>query len=441
MAKELTPEVVSAMKEKYDADRTAKAVRRALNKTDIMELAAVQENTNNVQHNFEIDIETMSATSQESTGRCWIFAGANFLREEVARKCNIKEFELSQNYIAFWDKLEKINWTMESIISLKDADWDDRTLMWVLQTGINDGGQWDMFAGIIKKYGVVPKTAFPETYTSSHTRSWTTLVNRRLRKFASDVQKNRDDAEKIASLKEKCLEELYSFSVSCFGKVPETFDFEYKDKDGKYHIDRGLDPHSFYDKYVGLDLDEYASLITSPTKDKPYHERFTVNYVGNIVGQPVVYLNLTMDELRDAVVAQLKDGQIVWFGSDCGRWGDRKTGVWDMNGYDLGSLFDLDISMTKEDSLYYCESAMNHAMCITGVTFGEDGKPSKWKIENSWGGETGNKGYFLASAEWFDTYVFQAVVNKKYLPEEIVKCLDKEPHELNPWDPMGTLAD
>ncbi len=441
MARELTPEVVSAMKEKYDFDRTAKAVRRALNKTDLMELITVQENTNSVQHNFEIDIETMSATSQESTGRCWIFAGANFLREEVAKKCNIKEFELSQNYIAFWDKLEKINCTMESIISLKDVEWDDRTLMWVLKNGINDGGQWDMFAGIVKKYGVVPKTAFPETYASSHTRSWTTLVNRRLRKFAADIQKNKDDADKIAALKEKCLDELYSFSVSCFGKAPETFDFEYKDKDGKYHIDRGLDPHTFYDKYVGMDLDEYASLITSPTKDKPYHERFTVNFVGNIVGQPVVYLNLTMDELRDAVVAQLKDGQIVWFGSDCGRWGDRKTGVWDMNGFDLGSLFDLDIAMTKEDSLYYSESAMNHAMCITGVTFDENGKPAKWKIENSWGGETGNKGYFLASAEWFDTYVFQAVVNKKYLPDEIVKCLDKEPHELNPWDPMGTLAD
>lgn len=441
MAKELNEKVLKDLKAKYDSDRTAKAVRRALNKTDVLDLAAVQENANKVQHNFEINIDTMKATSQGNSGRCWIFAATNFLREETAKKCNIKDFELSQNYVSFWDKLEKINWTMESIIKLKDVDWDDRTLMWVLQNGINDGGQWDMFAAIIKKYGAVPLSAFPETYASGHTRSWTSLVNRRLRKFASDVQRNKDDADKIAELKEKCLEELYSFSVSCFGEVPETFDFEYTDKDNKYHIDRGLTPKTFYEKYVGLDLDDYASLITSPTKDKPYHERFTVNFVGNVVGYPVVYLNLPMDELKDAIVAQLKDGQIVWFGSDVGRWGDRKTGVWDMNNFDLGSLFDLDVSMTKEDSLYYCESAMNHAMCITGVTFDENGAPDKWKIENSWGDEMGNKGYYLASSEWFDTYVFQAVVNKKYLPKEIVDCLSKEPVELNPWDPMGTLAD
>ncbi len=441
MSRDLNPEVLSGLKTRYNSDRTAKAVRRALNKTDIMELVAVQENEANVQPNFEIDIETLRATNQAASGRCWIFAGANFLREEVAKKCNIKDFELSQNYIAYWDKLEKINWTMESIISLKDVEWDDRTLMWVLRNGVGDGGQWDMFAGLIKKYGVVPKAAFPETYASAHTRSWGSLVNRRLKKFAADVQKNKDDADKINELRNECLEELYSFSTSCFGQVPETFDFEYVDKDNKYHIDRGLTPKSFYDKYVGLDLDAYASLITSPTKDKPYHERFTVNYVGNIVGEPVVYLNLTMDELKDAIVAQLRDGQIVWFGSDVGRWGDRKNGVWDMNNFDLNALFDLDVSMTKEESLYYCESAMNHAMCITGVTFDENGKPAKWKIENSWGEDAGQKGYYLASAEWFDMYVFQAVVNKKYLPEEIVKCLEKEPHELNPWDPMGTLAD
>ena len=441
MAKELTKELLASLRARYDADPKARAVRRALTRTDIFDIAKIQENDNKVQYHFDINIETMEATDQKDSGRCWIFAGTNFLREEVAKKCKIKEFELSQNYVAFWDKLEKINWTMESIISLKDAEWDDRTLMWVLRTGVGDGGQWDMFAGIIKKYGIVPKSAFPETFASSDTWHWEYLVERRLRRFAADVQRNSDDPVKIEELREKCFEELYSFSVSCFGEVPETFDFEYVDKDNKYHIDRGLDPHSFYEKYVGLDLDEYASLITSPTKDKPFHERYTVNYVGNIVGNKVVYLNITMKELRDAVVAQLKDGQIVWFGCDCGAWGDRKSGVWDMNNYDLAALFDLDVELSKEDSLLYSESAMNHAMCITGVAFDENGEPCKWKIENSWGDKNGEKGYYLASAEWFDLYVYQAVVNRKYLSEEILQCLGKEPHELDPWDPMGTLAD
>jgi bleomycin hydrolase len=390
---------------------------------------------------FSIDIKTLPSTNQKQSGRCWLFAACNVLREIIAKEKELSDFELSQSWLAFWDKFERANFFLESILATSKIPLEDRLPTFLLKTGVGDGGQWDMFAGLIKKYGVVPKSAFPETFASGSTRSWASLVNRRLRKFAADVQKNKDDAEKIGALKDTCLKELYDFSTSCFGQVPETFDFEYTDKDKNYHVDRGLTPKTFYEKYVGLDLDDYASLITSPTKDKPYHERFTVNFVGNIVDQPVVYLNLTMQELKDAIVAQLKDGQIVWFGSDCGRWGDRKTGVWDMNGYDLGSLFDLDISMTKEDSLYYCESAMNHAMCITGVSFDENGNPDKWKIENSWGDEMGNKGYYLASAAWFDTYVFQAVVHTKYLPDEIVACLSKKPHDLNPWDPMGTLAD
>lgn len=440
MIKELSNEVLQSLKKDYVNDRTALAVRRALNKTDVLDLLKVQENNGNVEHNFSIEVKTMKATTQGQSGRCWIFAGCNFLREEVAKKCNLEDFEISQNYVAYWDKMEKINWTMESIIKLKDVDWDDRTLMWVLQNGINDGGQWDMFAGIIEKYGVVPKSVFPETFASGNTRSWASIVNRRLRKFAADVQKNKDDENVISELKEVCLKELYSFTTSSFGLPPEKFDFEYTDKDGKYFIEKNLTPKAFYDKYVGLKLDNYASLINSPTKDKAFYERFTVNYVGNIVGKPVVYTNVTIDDLKKGIIKQLKSGQIVWFGSDVGRWGDRQTGVWDMNNFDVKALFDIDLDMSKEDSLYYCESAMNHAMCITGVTL-DGNKPVKWKIENSWGEDLGKKGYYLCSDEWFDLYVFQAVINKKFLPKKITDCLKKEPSELNPWDPMGTLAD
>lgn len=438
--KELTKEYFASMQNAYENDRVAKAVRRAMFKTDVMDLAKVQEKLNETQHQFSINIPTMKATSQGQSGRCWIFAGCNFLREEVSKKCNIEDFELSQNYIAYCDKLEKINYTMESIIKLKDASWDDRTLMWVLQGGINDGGQWDMFTAIIKKYGVMPKSAFPESKMSGATRNWATLVNRRLRKFASEVHAFKDDNDKIYELKDKCMRELYSFTTSAFGLPPKTFDFEYVDKDKNYHIDKGLDPHTFYDKYVGLNLDDYVSLINSPTVDKPYYERFTVNFVGNVVGNDVTYLNVTMDDMKKAVIDTLKDGHIVWFGSDCGKWGDRVSGIWDPDSFDLESLFGFDFEIDKENALYYSESAMNHAMCITGVNLDGD-KPTKWRIENSWGTENADKGYYLASDRWFDEQVFQAVINKKYLSEKILKCLDSKPHELNPWDPMGTLAD
>lgn len=438
--KDLNLKYLDSLKTNYENDVVAKVIRRALYKTDVLELVKKQEEENNVQHQFSIDVKTMKATSQGQSGRCWIFAGCNFLREEVAKKCHISDFEISQNYVAYCDKLEKINYMMESIISLKDVPWSDRTLMWVLQGGINDGGQWDMFTAIIKKYGVMPKIAFPESKMSGSTRNYAMLVNRRLRKFAADVHDNKDDMDKIYALKDECMKQLYSFTTSCFGLPPQTFDFEYVDVDSQYHIDKNLDPHTFYDKYIGIDLDEYVSLINSPTTDKPYYERFTVNYVGNVVGNKVTYLNVTMDDMKKAIIKTLKDGHIVWFGSDVSKWGDKASGTWDDNSFDLESVFGFDFAIDKENALYYCESAMNHAMCITGVNLDED-KPTKWKIENSWGDECGIKGYYLASDSWFDQQVFQAVINKKYLPDKIIACLELKPHELDPWDPMGTLAD
>lgn len=438
MSKDIKLEQIETYTSKYENDVFAKAMRHALNKNSITTIANVQEASSKTQCQFSIDIKTMSAVSQEASGRCWLFAGLNVLREEVAKKCKIKEFELSQNYVAFYDKLEKINYTMESCIKLKDQPIDDRTLTWVLQTGVQDGGQWDMIVSLIKKYGVVPKTVMPETYQSSHTRDMNGIINKKIRQFNSKIRSLDDDG--IAKLKDKTLEELYTFLCTCFGIPPKQFDFEYVDEDGKYHIVKDLTPHQFYDEYVGIDLDDYVSITNAPTKDKPFNHTFTVNYIGNVVGgNPVRYLNLDLPDFKVAVLKQLKDYQVVWFGSDCGKDGDREGGTWDNNAYDYETAFGFDLGMTKEEMLDNRQAAMNHAMVITGVNL--DGEqPTKWKIENSWGPDKANKGYYVMSDSWFDLYVFQAVVNKKYLTKEQLEALESDPIELNPWDPMGTLA-
>ena len=438
MSKDIKLEQIEAYTSKYENDVFAKAMRHALNKNSITTIANVQEASSKTQCQFSIDIKTMSAVSQEASGRCWLFAGLNVLREEVAKKCKIKEFELSQNYVAFYDKLEKINYTMESCIKLKDQPIDDRTLTWVLQTGVQDGGQWDMIVSLIKKYGVVPKTVMPETYQSSHTRDMNGIINKKIRQFNSKIRSL--DVDGIAKLKDKTLEELYTFLCTCFGIPPKQFDFEYVDEDGKYHIVKDLTPHQFYDEYVGIDLDDYVSITNAPTKDKPFNHTFTVNYIGNVVGgNPIRYLNLDLPDFKAAVLKQLKDYQVVWFGSDCGKDGDREGGTWDNNAYDYETAFGFDLGMTKEEMLDNRQAAMNHAMVITGVNL--DGEqPTKWKIENSWGPDKANKGYYVMSDSWFDLYVFQAVVNKKYLTKEQLEALESDPIELNPWDPMGTLA-
>lgn len=441
-AKRIDNEMLKKFKKDFDKDKLARAMQNAASSTNLSTLAYVPTSKVGNTHQFSIDIKTMKATNQKSSGRCWIFAATNVLREMVAKKINSTDFELSQNYLAFYDKLEKINYALESVIDLCDRDHDDRTLAHIIGYPVGDGGQWDMFKSLVKKYGVVPKNVMDETFSSSNTRDSDMLINNMIRKFASIACKlkreNKD--EEIRNLKDKYLEDLYRLLVISFGKPVEKFDFEYVDKDGKYHLVKNLTPLKFFEKYIGIDIDDYVSLINSPTLDKPFYSTFTVDYVGNVIGgNDIHYLNLPIEELKDIAIKSLKGGDIVWFGSDCGKFGSREGGLWDPLQYDYELAYGLDVYMDKADMLDYRHSAMNHAMVITGVNLKDD-LPTKWKIENSWGTESGIGGYYTATDKWFDSFVYQIVVNKKYLTPEQIKCLDKKPIHLNPWDPMGTLA-
>lgn len=439
-AKPITRDLIQACREDYENSRLSQAMTCAVSKTDLENAAFDGEAARRLDMTFSIDLYNTGVTWQKASGRCWIFAAMNVLRQAVAKKCNLEKFELSQNYIAFWDKFEKINYFLESIIDSADLPVGDRTLDWILQ-GISDGGQWDMIVSLVKKYGVVPQSAMPETCQSSSTRVMSRMLNMKLREYAVELRKLVAEGRDVQPRKEEMLKEMYRALCICFGKPAQTFDFEYRDKDKEYHCDRGLTPHSFYEKYVGTDLEEYVSIIHAPTKDKPYGKTFTVRYLGNVVEGSVRHLNVPMDTFKDLVVRQLKDGGPVWFGSDCSKFGDRKVGIWDQDTYRYGEILGgLEFGLTKEEGLDYRDSAMNHAMVIAGVNFGADGKPDRWKIENSWGDEAGRKGYFVMSDKWFDAYTYQAVVHKKYLPEELVQALDGEPVELEPWDPMGSLA-
>lgn len=441
--KNLTKEFINEVEGEYLNNDIYTIARHALTENSIASITKVNEQTEYTRNMFSIDIKTLKATNQRSSGRCWIFAGCNVLREIVAKKYNLKEFELSQNYIAFFDKLEKCNYLLESIIELKDNKLEQRTFDTILQRGIEDGGQWDLFVNIVKKYGIVPKDVFPETYQSSNTKEIDNLLNKYIRKF-SYLIKNIKDINEINVKKEKIMKNIYKMLCSCFGIPPKVFDFEYisENKEGnkEYHKMKNLTPHQFFEECVGIDIEDYISIIHSPTCDKPFNETYTVKYLGNVIeGNKVKYLNLDIYRLKELVINQLKDGEIVWFGSDCSKASDRKGGIWDDRSFDIDRLFQIDTAMPKEAMLDNWESAMNHAMVITGVNI-EDEKPTKWKIENSWGEDVANKGYYVATDSWFDKFVYQAVINKKYLNKQELEDFNKEPKKLEIWDPMGTLA-
>jgi len=434
---------LEAWSQAYQNNPERRLAALALSKCALGDVAYVSAGGYAMRHKFSVDIPTMAATNQKSSGRCWLFAAANVLRERIAKEKNLAQFEISQSHLAFWDKFERCNYFLESILETAHLPVDDRTVFHVLRTGVNDGGQWDMFVNIVKKYGVMPKDVYDETFQSSNTGGMSGVLNRNLKVCAVKLRAMAAEgasAEALQEEKNAMLQKIYGFLCSCYGEPPKTFDFECVDKDGVYSIEKDMTAETFRDKYVGNLLDEIVSIIHAPTADKPWHKTFTIRLLGNVVGgKDICHLNLTLEEFKDAVIKQLQAGKIVWFGSDVGHYGERTGGIWDDGCYDFERVTGLELGMSKTDALDYGLAAMNHAMCITGVNL-DDGKPNRWKIENSWGDANGNKGYYVCSDSWFDAYVFQAAVEKEYLGE-LAAYVEQAPIVLEPWDPMGTLAE
>ena len=438
----ISPKTVTKLNESYLKDERSHIIRNALTENSIAKISRPLEGRSENPNLFSIDIKTLPVTDQMRSGRCWLFSSMTLLREMLAKKYDIKEqFELSQNYIAFYDKLEKINYFMECMISEKDAPLDSETSRYLLKTAIGDGGQWDMMVSLVKKYGICPKTAMPETFQSSHTADMNRIINRRLRRFVADMKKAQNDDE-IRQLKDTCLQQCYDLLCDCFGVPPKSFTFEYYDSKDKYHAHYNVTPLEMYEKYLGEDLDDYVGIINGPTPDKPFYHTYTVKYLGNVAGtkNEVFFLNLPIKDFKDLILKQLKDRKIVWFGCDCGKDVDRDAGLWNDTSFDYENTFRMDLELSKAEMLETGESAMNHAMVFTGVNLVKN-QPTRWKIENSWGEKAGIKGYFIASDTWFDRYVFEAVVHKKYLNKKQLAALKKKPTVLDPWDPFGSLAE
>lgn len=437
--KAITEEMIEKFRKGYEEDLSAKVYTAALAKSELLDVTFLPQEAAKLYDAFSIDLHTSGVMWQKQSGRCWLFAAMNIFREVVAQKCNVERMELSNNYIAFWDKFEKINYYLEAAMECTDLAPSDRTMNWIAR-GFHDGGQWDMLVGLVKKYGVVPESVMPENAQSCSTRSFIMLLNTQLRKDMIELQNLVKEGKCAKARKEEMLERYFKALCINYGEPPKTFDFVYVDREKNYHADYEMTPVAFYEKYVGINLEDYVSVINAPTKDKPYNCSYTVKYLGNIVGNKVRYLNLSMEELKELAICQLKAGEPVWFGSDCGKYGSRPTGVWDQDSYTYENMFGFDLKMSKAERLDYCDSAMNHAMLLTGVNLDPEGKPDRWKIENSWGPEVGRKGYYVASDKWFDEFTYQIVIHKKYLSEQQIQAFEKEPIELEPWDPMGSLA-
>ena len=441
MSENITKELLERLSCK---DPDCQVARNAVMENGLKASAKNGEVQRTLHHSFSVKLKQGAITNQKQSGRCWMFAALNTFRFEIIKKLNLENFELSQSYLFFYDKLEKANFFLESILDTLDEPTGGRLVAWLLSAPMNDGGQWDMLCSLVDKYGVVPKYAMPESKASSASGEMCSALTTKLREDACRLRSaygNGAKREELAAQKEEMLGEIYRILCICLGEPPKTFDFEVEDKDGKFIRECGLTPKAFYEKYVGLNLNDYISIINAPTADKPYHRSYSVKFLGSVKeGRPVRYLNLEIEELKKAAIAQMKDGVPVWFGCDVGKCSTREGGVMDPKVFKLEELLGVKFGMDKAERLDYGESLMTHAMVFQGVNLDDEGRPNRWRVENSWGEEAGEKGYYVMSDDWFDEYMYQVVVNKKYLSEELVKEYESEPILLEPWDPMGSLA-
>ena len=440
----LTFDQITQFKNVFDTSETSSLMQNVVTQRDVNEVALNRGIVTESVHSFSNLLDDWSVTNQARSGRCWMFAGLNMFRVESKDVLNVKEFEFSQNYLMFWDKIERANFLLEAIIDTADKPIDDRTVSWLLQRGVEDGGQWDMFVSLVKKHGVVPKSVMPETESSSNSMRMNSMLNYQYRQGAKkirDLYAQESGVDDMRESKKDTLSAMYQILAIHLGSPPDQFFWQWRDKDGGFQRDGDMTPMEFAEKYIVTPMDDYVCLVHDPRKSNPYGKTFTIQYLGNVVdGPPIKYINVSIDVMKDIACRMIQDGKPVWMGCDTGKQMHRDLGIWDAELFDYPGVYETEFSMDKSERLEYHQTRMTHAMLFTGVDL-VDGKPRRWRVENSWNDKVGDKGFCLMNDSWFAEYMFEISAPKSYLPKDILDAWDDEPIILPPWDPMGSLAE
>lgn len=439
----LKPEQLRAWREGFVADPSARLAMNAVTRTSVDEVALDRERMLGVQLSMSHRLDDWEAANQKQSGRCWLFAALNLLRADARKKLKVKNFEFSQNHAMYWDKIERANYFLEDVIDLAGSAADDRTVMFLLGEVLGDGGQWNMEVSIFEKHGAVPKAVMPETESSSNTSRMNASLQTQLRKGARRLREAiaaGSSADETAALKDEILRDTHRILTIHLGVPPESFEWRWNDDDGEFHDAGTFTPQGFLAEYSDIDLGDYVCLVDDPRPEHPKGRGLTVARLGNVVGgDPVLYLNTDIGTMKRIAADTIAGGEPVWFGCDVSSQMEREQGLWSAELIDYSAVYGVDLSTTKEDRVRYRDSQMDHAMLFTGVDLVE-GRPRRWRVENSWGIEKFDKGFCTMDDSWFDAYVFEVVVRKDRLPAELRAALDEDPIVLDPWDPMGALA-
>ena len=441
MGKTITRKQVAELRKGFDAESSNKVAQNAVTNVQLPDLTLNRDLVQDIDDSFSTKLDDWKVTAQMRSGRCCLFATLNLLRVGAMKKMKLKNFEFSQAHIHFWDKFERANHLLESIIETSDRPVDDRTIHFLLSDPIGDGGQWNMATNLIRKHGLVPKSAYPESNSSSATRWMNAELKNILRSSACEIRAIVDgggSVEEAREHKEKRIADIWNMLCIQLGTPPKTFNWQWRDKDGDFHRNGRMTPQQFAAEFVDIDWEDYVCIVNDPRNE--YYQTYTVDFLQNVAGgPPVVYLNVPSKEMKAITQKLLEDGMPVWMGCDVGKEMDRKRGLWDADLFDVEGLYGIEYGMDKADRLRHNQTMMTHAMLFTGVDV-VNGRPRRWRVENSWGQDTGQKGYYTMNDSWYDQYMFEIAAPTSYLNEKMQAGLESEPVVLPAWDPMGSLA-
>ena len=430
----ISAEMLERISKSYTGSAEQRAVKNALASNSIATLAINADNLAMCDTHFSHRVKTKGITEQKSSGRCWLFTGLNVLRAKMIEKYDLPAMEFSQNYNSFYDLLEKSNLFLQAIIDTRELPLDDRKVDLLLKNPIGDGGQFTGVSNLIMKYGVVPKEAMPETYQSNSTSQLGMILKLKLREYALELRGLKE--AKAMKRKEEMLSEVYRILVECLGVPPTEFEWARYDKQGNLVSKKSYTPKSFYEEYIGEDLEHnYIMVMNDPSRE--YGKIYEIEYDRHVYdGENWLYINLPIERVKELAIASIKDNTAMYFSCDVGKFIDRKKGTLDVANFDYASLFGTEFGMDKRERIQTYASGSSHAMTLIAVDLDEAGEPRKWMVENSWGAASGWQGNLIMPDEWFEEYMFRVVVEKKYVPEDILKMLEQEPILLPSWDPM-----
>lgn len=423
-----------------------KALFNALANNSIDNLVKNHSNSGPVDTNFSNETPKQSIHNQKSSGRCWMFSGLNVLRANFAKEHHDSlVVEYSQDYLFFYDQLEKSNLMLQGVIDSAKKPIDDPKVQFFFKSPIGDGGTFCGVADLAEKYGLVPMSAMPETYSSENTGKIRSLISSKLREYGLELRQmiaSGKKAKDVQTRKTEMLGTVYHMLTLTLGEPVKEFTYAFRNKNGKQVGEaKKYTPKSFYEATVGHGLNGTFIMVMNDPR-RPYHKTYEVEYDRHTYdGHNWKYLNLPMDEIAQLAISSIKDGRKMYSSYDVGKQLDRKRGYLDVDNFDYGSLFGTTFPMDKAQRISTFDSGSTHAMTLTAVDLDVNGKPVKWKVENSWGADNGFAGCFIMTNRWFNEYMFRLVVDKKYVSEQLLKEFDQKPTMLTSDDPLFQLED